>query len=127
MLALLPMLVSQVIVGPHGVRSGNTIIDHSGIHTASARGQVSIVRNLTVRFYRGDGRTFNVSGNNNRITIRGNAARIVVNGNGNTVRVDGVGVVEVPGNRNHVVYARGLAGRPARVVVLGSRNTVGHQ
>ena len=126
---------AQVSIGPNGVRSGGTVIDARGVHTAGADVTGSGVRTghgatTTISSNNGDrsvdcrGGVLSVEGNGNRLEVT-HCRSVGVNGNGNTlaVRFDAPGRIAVMGNRNRVTWRAAPAVRVS-VTNLGTHSEV---
>ena len=128
---------AQVSIGPNGVRSGNTVIDASGVHTATADvgargaqtrrsslGGTTIRTNGQTRSIDCRGKALTLDGNNNRLTLS-RCATILVNGNSNDVTASfaAPGRLSVMGNSNTV---RWQAAQHVHVAVsnLGNQNVI---
>ena len=132
-------VAAQVSVGPHGVRSGNTVVDGTGVHTgttsvtsggvsvrgAPRRGSGTTIRtNGNRRSVDCAGGALEVDGNANHLTVTGCTA-VTVNGNVNELRIDypASGRLDVMGNRNRVTW-RAAPGVRVAVSAPGTRNVV---
>ena len=126
---------AQVSIGPHGVRSGNTVVDGRGVHTGEVdvsgagvrthgEGGVAISTNNGRRSVDCHGGALAVDGNGNRLEVA-RCRSVAVNGNGNAlaIRFDGPGRIAVAGNRNQVTW-RAAPTVHVAVSNLGTRSTV---
>ena len=129
---------AQLSVGPQGIRSGNTLIDASGIHTngtdvtssgvRSGRGSGTIIRtNGGHRSINCGGGMLTVDGNSNHLAIR-DCRSVTLNGNVNELDASFTrdGRLAIMGNRNIVRWS---AGPKIRVAISnpGTRNVVMRQ
>ena len=85
---------AQVSIGPNGVRSGGTVIDARGVHTAGADVTGSGVRT-------GHGATTTISSNNGDRSVDCRGGVLSVEGNGNRLEVTHCRSVGVNAQRQH--------------------------
>jgi|GEM_PF-4227702 Protein of unknown function (DUF3060) len=74
--------------------------------------------------YKGEGRHFEITGNNDEITISGDSSRVEVVGHDNKISLDAVGIIEVVGRNNLITYRQGLNGPHPKIDTAGDNNKV---
>jgi hypothetical protein len=74
--------------------------------------------------YKGEGRHFEITGNNDEITIGGECSRVEVVGHDNKIILDSVGIIEVVGSNNLITYHQGLNGPHPKIDTAGENNKV---
>ena len=131
---------AQLSIGPGGVRSGNTVIDSTGVHTAGADvtsggvrarragpGATIIRTNGGTRAIDCGGRSLTVDGNSNHLRVT-NCASVTIDGNANDLSAGyaAAGRLSVLGNHNRVSWHAAPGVRVA-VTNLGTANTVGRR
>lgn len=108
--------LAQVSIGPHGIRSGDTVIDAGGIHTATAD-----VGPHGIQGHRGSSGGTTISANGQTRSVDCGGGTLTVDGNGNHLTVSNCATVAVNGNGNEVAAAFAQSGR---LSTMGNRNTV---
>jgi len=74
--------------------------------------------------YQGEGKHFEITGNNDEITITGECSRVEVVGHDNKITLHAVGIIELVGHNNLITYRRGLAGQKPKIDTMGENNKV---
>jgi NADH dehydrogenase/NADH:ubiquinone oxidoreductase subunit G len=74
--------------------------------------------------YQGEGRHFEITGNNDEITISGECSKVEVVGHDNKISLVAVGVIQVMGQNNLITYHRGLSSPKPKVETTGENNKV---
>jgi hypothetical protein len=74
--------------------------------------------------YQGEGRHFEITGNNDDITISGECSKVEVVGHDNKITLVAVGVIEVMGQNNLITYHRGLNAQKPKIDTTGENNKV---
>jgi len=74
--------------------------------------------------YQGEGRHFEITGNNDELTISGECSKVEVLGHDNKISLDAVGVIQLVGHDNLITYRRGLNGGKPKIETLGENNKV---
>jgi hypothetical protein len=91
---------------------------------ADPAGQVEVITSGEKLNYKGEGRHFEITGNNDEITIAGDCSKVEVLGHNNKITLDGVGIVTLVGNDNLVTYRQGLNGAEPNIETVGQNNKV---
>ena len=74
--------------------------------------------------FQGEGRHFEITGNNDEITISGECSKVEVVGHDNKISLVSVGWIEVMGQNNLITYHRGLNGPRPKIDAAGENNKV---
>ena len=74
--------------------------------------------------YQGEGRHFEITGNNDEITISGDCSKVEVVGHDNKISLVAVGVIQVMGENNLITYHRGLNSPKPKIDTTGENNKV---
>ena len=91
---------------------------------ADPAGQVEVITSGEKLNYKGEGRHFEITGNNDEITVAGDCSKVEVLGHSNKITLDGVGIVSLVGNDNLVTYRQGLNGAQPSIETVGENNKV---
>ena len=91
---------------------------------ADPAGKVEVITSDQKVNYQGEGRHFEITGNNDEITIAGNCSKVEVLGAGNKITLDAVGNIVLVGNNNFVSYRQGLNGAHPKIETVGENNKV---
>jgi Protein of unknown function (DUF3060) len=91
---------------------------------ADPSGMVEVITSDQKVNYQGEGRHFEITGNNDEITIAGDCSKVEVLGHNNKITLDAVGIIELVGNNNLVTYRQGLKGEHPRIEAVGENNQV---
>jgi Protein of unknown function (DUF3060) len=94
---------------------------HAGVDPA---GKVEVITSDQKVNYQGEGRHFEITGNNDQITIAGDCSKVEVLGAGNKITLDAVGIITLVGNNNLVTYRQGLNGGHPKIETVGENNKV---
>lgn len=130
-------VAAQTSIGPNGIRSGSTVIDSSGVHTATSDvgpqgvrahdgtpGGQTVLTNGGTRSINCGGKALTLEGNSNHLTLT-RCSPIQIDGNLNVVRArfDEPGRIAVSGNRNVVSWSAPPQGRVS-TSNLGAHNSI---
>jgi hypothetical protein len=91
---------------------------------ADPSGMVEVITSNQKVDYKGEGRHFEITGNNDEITIAGDCSKVEILGHDNKITLDAVGILQLVGNNNLVTYRQGLNGAPPKIETAGENNHV---
>ena len=91
---------------------------------ADPSGMVEVITSDQKVNYQGEGRHFEITGNNDQITIAGDCSKVEVLGHNNKITLDAVGIITLVGNDNLVTYRQGLKGGHPSIETVGENNQV---
>jgi len=91
---------------------------------ADPSGMVEVITSDQKVNYQGQGRHFEITGNNDEVTIAGDCSKVEVLGHNNKITLDAVGIITLVGNNNLVTYRQGLNGANPQIETVGENNKV---
>jgi hypothetical protein len=91
---------------------------------ADPAGKVEVITSDQKVDYQGEGRHFEITGNNDEIGIAGDCSKVEVLGHNNKITLDAVGIITLVGNNNLVTYRQGLNGAHPKIETVGENNKV---
>jgi len=91
---------------------------------ADPAGMVEVITSNQKVNYQGEGRHFEITGNNDEIKIAGDCSKVEVLGHNNKITLDSVGIITLVGNDNLVTYRQGLKGEDPTIETVGEHNQV---
>jgi len=91
---------------------------------ADPSGTVEVITSDQKVNYQGEGRHFEITGNNDEVTIAGNCSKVEVLGHNNKITLDAVGIIQLVGDNNLVTYRQGLNGAHPKIETAGENNQV---
>jgi hypothetical protein len=91
---------------------------------ADPAGTVEVITSDQKVNYQGEGRHFEITGNNDQISIAGDCSKVEVLGHNNKITLDAVGIITLVGNNNLVTYRQGLNGARPKIETVGENNQV---
>jgi len=91
---------------------------------ADPAGMVEVITSNQKVNYQGEGRHFEITGNNDEIKIAGDCSKVEVLGHNNKITLDSVGIITMVGNNNLVTYRQGLKGEDPTIETVGENNQV---
>jgi hypothetical protein len=91
---------------------------------ADPAGKVEVITSDQKVNYQGEGRHFEITGNNDEIGIVGDCSKVEVLGHDNKITLDAVGIITLVGNNNLVTYRQGLNGAHPKIETVGENNQV---
>jgi Protein of unknown function (DUF3060) len=91
---------------------------------ADPAGAVEVITSNQKVNYQGEGRHFEITGNNDEIRIAGDCSKVEVLGHNNKITLDAVGIITLVGNNNLVTYRQGLNGAHPKIETVGENNNV---
>ena len=91
---------------------------------ADPAGMVEVITSNQKVNYQGEGRHFEITGNNDEIKIAGDCSKVEVLGHNNKITLDSVGIITMVGNNNLVTYRHGLKGEDPTIETVGESNQV---
>jgi hypothetical protein len=91
---------------------------------ADPAGKVEVLTSDQKVNYQGQGRHFEITGNNDEIGITGDCSRVEILGHDNKITLDAVGIIELVGSNNLVTYRQGLNGAHPKIETMGENNKV---
>jgi hypothetical protein len=91
---------------------------------ADTSGKVEVITSNEKVNYKGEGRHFEITGNDDEVTIAGDCSKVEVLGHNNKINLDAVGIITLVGNNNLVTYRQGLNGAHPTIETVGENNKV---
>jgi hypothetical protein len=91
---------------------------------ADPSGKVEVMTSDQNVKYQGEGRHFEITGNNDAVTIAGDCSKVEVIGDNNKITLDAVGIITLVGHNNLVTYRQGLNGAHPKIETVGENNKV---
>jgi Protein of unknown function (DUF3060) len=91
---------------------------------ADPAGKVEVITSDQKVNYQGEGRHFEITGNNDEITIAWACSKVEILGHNNKITLDAVGIIQLVGNNNLVTYRQGLNGAHPKIETVGENNQV---
>src|SRR5271168_2117858 len=91
---------------------------------ADPGGRVEVMTSDQKVNYQGEGRHFEITGNNDDVTITGDSSKVEILGHDNKITLDAVGIIQLVGHNNLVTYRQGLNGANPKIETMGENNKV---
>ena len=91
---------------------------------ADPAGMVEVITSNQKVNYQGEGRHFEITGNNDEIKIAGDCSKVEVLGHNNKITLDTVANITLVGNNNFVTYRQGPNGGQPEIETVGENNQV---
>jgi hypothetical protein len=91
---------------------------------ADPAGKVEVITSDQKVNYQGEGRHFEITGNNDEVIIAGDCSKVEILGHDNKITLDAVGIIQLVGHNNLVTYRQGLNGAHPKIETMGENNKV---